>query len=166
MHESGINQRLQNSLSAAVNVHRIARHKMHEIAQQLCRTFCAGAANRRFIFVLKDRCAAHRTDLWHFIRHGVFRPLFRHITENFRYNLACFAHANGIANTDIFLPNKIAVVQGRAADSCARQLYRIQHGIWRQHAGSADSDNNIAQNRFFDFRRILIRGRPARIFCR
>ena len=166
MHQLRINQGLQHSLSAAVNVHGIAGDKVHQIAQQLRRTFRTGTADCRFIFIGKNRCAAYRTYGGHFKRHRICRAFFRHITQNFRDNLSSLADTDGIPHTHILFPDKIPVVQCSTADGGSCKPYRLQNRIGCQHAGASNCDDNILQYRFLDLRRVFIGRSPAGIFCR
>ena len=155
---------MQVALAAAVDVHRVTRRKVHQVAQQLCRTGRARAANRGFVLVIVDRSAAHRTDLRELIRHGIQRtPVLFH-ADDLRNDFSGFSDGNNVAHAGVQLTDKIAVVQRCARNRCTGKPYRLKHGIRRQHAGAPYRDDDILEQGLLDLGRVLVRRRPPRKF--
>ena len=128
-HQPCVDQLLQVAFAATVNVHRVARGKVHQIAQKLRRTRRARAADSGFFLIVVNRRAAHRTELRHFIRLRVRRTLVQRHPDDLRDDLARLAHRNRIPHPHIQLPDKVAVVQRRARHGRAREPHRLQHRI-------------------------------------
>ena len=162
--QSGVDQLLQVALAAAVNVHRVTRRKVHQVAQQLRRTGRTRAADGSFVLIVVHRRTAHRTELRELIRHGIQRaPVLFH-ADDLRNDFSGFSDGNNVAHAGIELTDKIAVVQRCAGHRGARKPYRLKHGIRRQHAGASHRDDDILEKRLLDLGRVLVRRRPPREF--
>ena len=110
MHHILFHQLSGNSRAKALNIHSIPGCKVDDIAQSLCRTFGVHTAQSRFIFQMNDRCAAGRTDSWHFV--GLRILCMAGDTNHFRDDIASLAHLNGIADAKTKLMDKIFIVDG------------------------------------------------------
>ena len=111
---------------------------MHQVAQQLCRAGRTGAADRRFLFIVKHRRAAHRTKCRHFIGLRLRGALICHDPDDFGDDLTRLAEGYRIADAHIQLADKIAVMQCCAGNRCACQPHRFEYGVRRQHACPTD----------------------------
>ena len=162
--QSGVDQLLQVALAAAVNVHRVTRRKVHQVAQQLRRTRGTRAADSRLVLIVVHRRTADRTEFRELIRHGIQRaPVLFH-ADDLRNDFSGFSDGNNVAHAGIELTDKIAVVQRCAGHRGARKPYRLKHGIRRQHAGASHRDDDILEKRLLDLGRVLVRRRPPREF--
>ena len=162
--QSGVDQLLQVALAAAVDVHRVTRRKVHQVAQQLRRTRGTRAADSRLVLIVVHRRAAHRTELRELIRNRIQRaPVLFH-ADDLRNDFSGFSDGNNVAHAGIELTDKIAVVQRCTRNRGARKPYRLEHGIRRQHAGASHCDDDILEKRLLDLRRVLVRRRPPREF--
>ena len=162
--QSGVDQLLQVALAAAVDVHRVTRRKVHQVAQQLCRTGRARAADGGFVLVIVDWSAAHRTDLRELVRNRIQRaPVLFH-ADDLWDDLSCLAYRNDVAHAGIELTDKIAVVQRCTRNRCTGKPYRLKHGIRCQHAGASHRDDDILEQGLLDLGRVLVRRRPPRKF--
>ena len=164
LHQSGVDELLQVALAAAVDVHRVAGREVHEVAQQLRRAGSARAADGGFVLIIIDRCAADRAELRELIRHGIQRTPILLDADDLGDDLARLAHGNNVAHARVELSDKIAVMQRRAGDRRTGKPHRLEHGVRREHAGAADRDDDVLQERLLDLGRILVRRRPSREF--
>ena len=162
MHHILFHQLSGNRCAKALDIHGVPGCKVDDIAQSLCRTFGVHTAQSRFIFQMNDRCAAGRTDGWHFV--GLSILCMAGDTDHFRDDIASLAHLNGIADAKTKLMDKIFIVQCCAGNRGACQKYGVKAGGRRQHTGTAHCDLNAAQGSFLDLRRILKGDCPAREF--
>ena len=131
LHQPRIDQLLQVALAAAVDIHRVARGEMHQVAQQLRRACRARAADRGFLLIVEHRRAAHRAEPRHFIGLRVRRtPVLVH-ADDLRDDLARLAHGNRVAHAHVQLADKVAVVQRRTGDRRTREPHRLEHRVGR-----------------------------------
>ena len=139
---------------------------MRDVPRKLRRALRAGAANGRAVFVALHGRAADRAEFRQMIGLRLCRALFLHHGENFRNDLARLADADGIADADVLLGDKVLIVQRGVRDRRSGQTHGADHRLRRQHAGPSDLDDDVLDHRFLDLRRVFIGTGPAREFRR
>ena len=143
LHQSCVDQLLQVALAAAVDIHRVARGEVHQVAQQLRRAGRTRAADRGFLLVVEHRRAAYRAEPRHLIGLRVRRALVHFHADDLRDDLARLAHGNRVTHAHVQLTDKIAVMQRRAGNRGTREPHRLEHRVGRQHARAADRNDDI-----------------------
>ena len=148
----------------ALDAHRAAGSEVQQPSDQLRRTIGRDASRYRFAFRARDPAAAHRTTgrqaKLSFLA-GAFR--FDDF-QDFRNNVAAAFNQNPVTDTQAEPLDLVFVVQGRARNSDAAELYRLQHRHRCQRARAADLHNDIVDPGRRLARRILVSDRPARRF--
>ena len=138
---------------------------MGNVAAQLGRTLCTGAAQKRAFRVLHYRRTADRASFGKKIWHSVLRPFGKINLQDFRNNLTGFPNQNSIANPDIPFPNEVLIMKGCIGDGGSGQTDRAHNSLGRENTGSANLNYNILHHGGLDFRGVFVGGCPPGEFC-
>ena len=155
---------LQYRRADAIDVHRLARNKVLQIAQQLRRALRACAAHGCAIHVALHLRSAHWAPFRQMVRHRSLRTPVKVHAHNLRNDLSRFLHDHGVADADILFRDEILVVQRGVGHGRARKAHRFDHRLWRQHTCTAHLHDDIHQLARLLLRRVLIGDCPARYF--
>ena len=145
-----------------VDVHCIPGCEVDDIAECLCRAFRVDTAQSSFIFQVHCWGTAGGAEFRHLVRLSI-RFMAGH-TDDLRDDITCFAHLNGISDTQTQLTDKIFIVKGGTGNRGTCQKHRVKTGSGSQNAGASHADFNTAQCGLLDLGRILERNGPAREF--
>ncbi len=155
-------QRLYHGRPQSLDVHRVARGEMDQIAQQLRWAVGVDADHSGRVLLAHRVGTARRADR----RDAVdLAAAVLHHRAHLGDDLPRLAHQDGIAHSDPLFVDKILVVQRRAADGGACQRDRFKQRGWGEYTGAADVDFDGEQLGRFLFRRIFERDRPFGVFC-
>ena len=117
---------LEHRRPAALDVHRVAAHKVDQMARQLRGAVGVRAAHGRGALLAHNGAAARRARVGQMVRHSPRRV--GNDGDDFGDDLAGLAQTHGVADADILFGNEVLVVQGGAADGRAREQDRLEHG--------------------------------------
>ncbi len=165
-HQSRVDKGFHHRSAKSVDVHRLARGKVGDVAQALRGTFRAGAAHGHPVLVPHHRAAALRADLRQMERLRVRRTAGLIHLHDLRNDFPRLLHPDGIADAHVQTVDEVLVVQRRGGNGGAGKTDRLQNRLWRQNAGASHLRHDVTDDAGLFFRRILIGHRPARRFCR
>src|SRR5258708_32400445 len=116
---------------------------MQQAPDQLRRTIGRDASRHRFAFGARDPAPAHwtlrRQDKLSYLA-GAFRL---DDLQHFRNDVAATFNQDPVADAQAQPRDLVFIVQGRARNSDAAELYRLQHRYRRERAGAADLHDDI-----------------------
>ena len=97
-HEPRVDQRLAQRDAEPVDIHRLTRGEVRNIAQPLRRALCTRAAQGGTVRIAHDRCAALGAGVRHTKRHRALGALFAHNGENLGDDLPRLLHEHRVAD--------------------------------------------------------------------
>ena len=164
--KSGVHQLLEQRGTHAVNVHRLARGEVCEVAQQLRGTLRARAARGALALGAVDRRAADRTAVRQTVGLRAVGALVLQHAHDLRNDLARLAHHDGVADADVLLVDEVLVVERRVRDGRSGQMHRLKDRLRRQHARAAHLHDDVRHAGLLLLGRVLVGDGPARHLAR
>ena len=164
--QTGAHQILHHRGAQALDIHGVPTGEVDQMAQELGRALCAGAADVGPILVAGHRRAAHRALLRQVVGLRPLRALLLQHLHNLRNDLSRLLYQHSISDADVLFRDEILIVKGGACDGGAGQTHRLHYGLRRQHAGTPHLNHNVHHPGRLLLRRIFVGRRPAGKFRR
>ena len=161
-HQSHIDQLLNQFIAQPVDIHRLARRKVHQALFQLRRTNqAAGTTRHRFTLLTHNRRSTFRA----LRRHHEYARIIRAFLDDAHHHLGNHVtrtpHHHGVANAHIFARDFIRVVQRRIGHHHATDFHRREPRHRRNRPRTSNLNGNILHQGRHLLRREFMRERPA-----
>ena len=162
-HQPDIHQLLNQFIAQPVDIHRLARHKVHQALFQLRRANqAAGATRHRFTLLTHNRRSTFRA----LRRHHEYARIIRAFLDDAHHHLgnhvARASHHHSITDAHVFTCDFIRVVQRRIGHHHATDLDRCEPRHRRNRPCTPNLNGNILYQGRHLLRRKFMRERPAR----